>query len=141
MDLALLTESSDEDVGAVGGGSAISLQPSANAYQVERCSEDLSRHINSLDALSLSSDTDSDDNMHRQSGAFSFGSGCGGIDDEPEATTENLIEYSEVLVPATKAYTAAVEETGVLLNLLEDVSSASASACQRSTARPGLISG
>lgn len=127
MDLTLLTESSDEDAGAVGG---IMNIPSSDAT---------SRHIRrTLDALSLaSSESENDENMNRQSG-YSFG--AGGDDDVEEFQPgENLIEYSEVLVPATKTYSVAVEETGVLLNLLEDVPLPASTSARQST--PGARSG
>lgn len=121
--MTLLTESSDEDMGAVGGMSSIILLASSAA---EKSADSLTRHVSTLDTLALaSSDSDNDDNMNRQNDYSVFG----GIDDthaeDLPASGENLIEYSEVVVPATRSYSAAVEEAGVLLNLLEDVQASS----------------
>lgn len=123
LDSTLLTDSSDEEAGAVGGSlTAFNLlSATPNGFSADKCPEDLASQINSLDALSLgSTDSENDRNMNRQSG-FSFG------EDGHELPTsgENLIEYSEILVPATKSYSAAMEETGVLLNLLEDMPASS----------------
>lgn len=132
--MALLTESSDDDIGAIGGGDS---RPSKNnAFEMERCSEDLVRHItNSLDALSMAStESETDENMNRQSSGYSFATG------DNDESGENLIEYSELLVPATKSYSAAVEETGVLLNLLEGIPSSSSSSNAVSRNRPPINS-
>lgn len=134
--MTLLTESSDDD-GAVGGEAAGAnlKRITAQSYQVD----DLNRHMTSLDVLSLaSSESETDVNMNRRSSVFSFAD----IDDAEElpGSAENLIEYSEVLVPATKSsYSAAVEETGVLLNLLEDASATASSMRTPSFKGEGLL--
>ena len=115
MDVSLLTESSDEDAGAVGG------------VALDNCgAEDLNIMNLNLDALSVGSST-SEESRH---GGFGEGE-----EDELPTTGENLIEYSEVLVPATKSYPASVEESQVLLNLLEDVPSTSANDTSRSSVK------
>lgn len=137
IDMALLTASTssssslDEEGGVLG---AVGETPAViGKFKADSCSEALARHIRSLGGLSLragSSESDNEANSNHASdhlcGAVGGEDGNENETDEMTNNTENLIEYSELVVPSRKPSMDPVSENAVLLNLLEDLPSTSA---------------
>lgn len=120
--MTLLTESSDED-GAVGGDA------NSSSGSLGLCALKLT---SAGRTLSASSSTDSDNEEDEISNRRTGGSFLG--DDDAQQGGENLVEYSEVLVPATttSSFHSADsssdadldQDAGRLVNLLVDLPAA-----------------
>lgn len=121
IDMSLLTESSDED-GAVGGNAS----SSGSLGVVDELSAlKLTSEGRTLSAASFTdSDNEDDEILHRRTGLSFLG------EDDSQQGGENLVEYSEVLVPATTTSSfhsadsssdADNEDAGRLVNLLVDL--------------------
>lgn len=122
IDMTLLTESSDED-GAVGGdANSSSGSLGLSAMKLTSAGRTLSA------SSSTDSDNEDDELLNRRTGLSFLG------DDDAQQGGENLVEYSEVLVPATttSSFHSADsssdadldQDAGRLVNLLVDLPAA-----------------